>query len=69
VNHDVRHGRRQPKRLRFALPVAQTRLQALRAHGEIQQLRRALELYRASGSSCRLKILQRGCDDGWRRRP
>ncbi len=43
----MRHGRRQPKRLRFALPVAQTRLQALRAHGEIQQLRRALQLYRA----------------------
>lgn len=37
----------EPKQLRFAVPVTQTSLEALRAHGEIQQVRRSLELYRA----------------------
>jgi RNA polymerase sigma factor (sigma-70 family) len=47
VNHNVRHGRMEPKQLRFAVPVTQTSLEALRAHGEIQKVRRSLELYRA----------------------
>jgi RNA polymerase sigma factor (sigma-70 family) len=47
INHNVRRGRMDPKALRFAVPVAHTSLEALRAHGEIQKVRRSLELYRA----------------------
>jgi RNA polymerase sigma factor (sigma-70 family) len=47
VNHNVERGRLDPARLRFALPTARTSVEALRAFGELQTVRRSLELYRA----------------------
>jgi RNA polymerase sigma factor (sigma-70 family) len=47
LNFAVAHGRLDPKRLRYAKPTSQTSLEALRAFGEIKQVRRSLELYRA----------------------
>jgi RNA polymerase sigma factor (sigma-70 family) len=50
INHNVSRGRLSPAQLRFALPVARTSLEALRAHGELRQVRRSLEIYRAQPS-------------------
>jgi RNA polymerase sigma factor (sigma-70 family) len=47
VNHGIEQGRLNPARLRYAVPTARTSLETLRAFGEIQQVRRSLELYRA----------------------
>jgi RNA polymerase sigma factor (sigma-70 family) len=47
VNHAIRKGRMDPLRFRYASASTKTGLEALRAHGEIKQVRRALELYRA----------------------
>jgi RNA polymerase sigma factor (sigma-70 family) len=50
INHNVARGRLAPRQLRFALPVARTSLEALRAHAELGHVRRSLELYRAQPS-------------------
>jgi RNA polymerase sigma factor (sigma-70 family) len=47
LGHAMNQGRLNPQSLRYARPVATTSLQALRAFGELQQVRRSLELYRA----------------------
>jgi len=47
VNHGIQLGRLDPSHLRFAQPAERTSLEALRAFGEIQRVRRSLELYRA----------------------
>lgn len=47
VNHAVSRGRLDPAHLKYGRPVAQTSLEALRAMGEIHEVRRSLELYRA----------------------
>jgi RNA polymerase sigma factor (sigma-70 family) len=47
VNHGVGEGRLNPAKLRYAVPTPKTSLEALRAFGEIQHVRRSLELYRA----------------------
>jgi RNA polymerase sigma factor (sigma-70 family) len=40
-------GRLNPERCRYAKPSGRTTLEALRAYGELKQVRRSLELYRA----------------------
>jgi RNA polymerase sigma factor (sigma-70 family) len=47
IGYAMNKGRLDPKQLRFARPVPTTSLEALRAHGELKQVRRSLELYRA----------------------
>lgn len=47
IGYAMNKGRLDPKQLRFARPVETTSLEALRAHGELKQVRRSLELYRA----------------------
>ena len=47
VNYAVGQGRLDPLRFRYAAPANRTSLEALRAFGEIQTVRRSLELYRA----------------------
>jgi len=47
VNHAHRQGRLDPAHLRYAVPVSQTSLEALRAVAEIASVKRSLELYRA----------------------
>jgi len=47
VNYAVGQGRLDPQRLRYAEPISKTSLEALRAFGELNQVRRSLELYRA----------------------
>lgn len=47
VTYAVSEGRLDPSRLRHAAPTPRTSLEALRAFGEINQVRRSLELYRA----------------------
>jgi len=47
VNHAHRQGRLDPAHLRYAVPVKQTSVEALRAVGEIARVKRSLELYRA----------------------
>ncbi len=47
IGYAINKGRLEPKQLRFARPVETTSLEALRAHRELKQVRRSLELYRA----------------------
>lgn len=47
VNHGYEEGRLNPEKLRYAVSTPRTSLEALRAFGDIQRVRRSLELYRA----------------------
>jgi hypothetical protein len=47
VNYAKSQGRLDALRFRYATKTAQTSLEALRAFGELQHVRRSLELYRA----------------------
>jgi hypothetical protein len=47
VNYAHRQGRLDPLPFRYAKNVSETSLEALRAFGELKQVRRSLELYRA----------------------
>lgn len=47
IGYAIDRGRLEPKQLRYARPVETTSLEALRAHRELKQVRRSLELYRA----------------------
>jgi hypothetical protein len=46
IGYAIDKGRLDPKQLRFA-PAETTSLEALRAYGELKEVRRSLELYRA----------------------
>ncbi len=50
VNHAVRRGRLDPKAVGRLPPPARTSLETLRAHGEIDRVRRSLALYQAQPS-------------------
>ncbi len=47
LGYAMDQGRLQPRALRYARPTNQTSLEALRAFGELKQVRRSLELFRA----------------------
>lgn len=50
VNHSVRKGRLDPRAVGRVPPPARTSLETLRAHGEIDGVRRSLALYQAQPS-------------------
>lgn len=47
IRFAMANGRLNPERCRYAKPTGRTTLEALRAYGELKQVRRSLELYRA----------------------
>jgi hypothetical protein len=47
ISFAITEGRLDPERPRYATPAPATTLEALRAFGELKQVRRSLELYRA----------------------